>query len=287
MSGFLKEFNRYRTRYQKYKGRMAKHQDFVGTFSSIDGLVPTLVPTSIGYDYVYEFSTTGYRFRLIGYGKFTGQLMIVGAGDPGSAASSPNSGAGGAGGTITYFPDYEFQIGVTYGVIFQNTSSYSGDVVLNINPDSYPNPPYQEIFRITPGGGSSGGSSVTGNSDGINGGQGTLSSITGVTISYGGGGGSGASIGPAGGGLASQNGGLGTNGYNTNPRGDGGDASRYADGTLNSADNGENGGNYGAGGGGGASVWARPQNFPLQPYQYWQGSGARGGRGRIIIRFNA
>ena len=285
--GFLaRTYRKYNGIYPLFGGNTPATPTFVGTTTIANGTTSS-VTTASGYDMVVFYASPSGRFRVDGTGTFTARMLIVGAGNDGGVGSNGVSGAGGDGGTVTYYTDYVFQTGVQYSLQIYDTISGSGNVVLAINPDSFPSPPYQELIVVTPGGGAVGASSVSGLSNGATGSIGVLSNITGTTASYGGGGGSGASIPASGFGVArSQFGGKGNNFYNSVNNGNGGDASRFSNDILDSVNSGDNGTvGTGNGGGGGGTVWAEPA--PSGGTKQWfNGGKGYGGRGAIIIRYS-
>jgi hypothetical protein len=286
--GFLaRTYRKYNGIYPLFNGNTPATPTFVGTVTIENATATYSVATQTGYDIVAEYGSQYGRFRVDGTGTFKARMLLVGGGGDGGVGNNGVSGAGGAGGTFNYYVDYEFQAGVQYSLQVYNTISQSGNVVVAINPDSFPNPPYQELIVITPGGGATGPSGVSGLSDGATGSIGTLSNITGVTVSYGGAGGSGASIPASGFGVArSQVGGKGNNFYNSIDSGNGGDASRFSNDTIDQVTAGNTGaGNTGNGGGGGATVWARASAFP-NAFQWFNGGKGYGGEGTIIIRYS-
>lgn len=286
--GFLaRTYRKYNGIYPLFNGNTPATPTFVGTVTISGSSATYSVATPTGYDMVVQYGSPTGRFRVDGTGTFRARMLLVGAGDDGGAGGSGVSGAGGAGGSFNYYVDYEFQAGVQYSLQVYDTISASGNVVVAINPDSFPSPPYQELIVITPGGGVAGASSVSGLSNGATGSIGTLSSITGATVSYGGGGGSGASIPASGFGVArSQTGGKGNNFYGSIDNGNGGDASRFSDDTIDQVTAGNTGTVLtGNGGGGGGTVWARASAFP-NAFQWFNGSKGYGGRGTIIIRYS-
>jgi hypothetical protein len=239
-----------------------------------------------GYDIVVRYSSQSGRFRFDGTGTFSAKVLMVGGGAAGNAGGSGVSGAGGSGGTYTYWEEFQFTAGLQYSMQVWDTTFGPGNVVIAINPGSYPNPPYQELYVISPGGGAAGAAGVSGLNNGATGSVGFLSNITGATISYGGGGGSGASIGIGNYGVARiQSGGKGNAFYGGVNNGNGGDAQRYSSNIIDTVDDGDSGTDLtGNGGGGGSTVYARAYAFPNN-FGWYNGDGGIGGRGALIVRY--
>lgn len=300
-NGFIKRYQRYNGLDPLFTGRRPIHLQFKGvvytagvTSSISTPRVQTKGAQSITtdeYDMLHTFRSYYGEFKVVGEGKFIAEMLIVGAGLPGQSGQSGVSGAGGQGGQIIYFSEYEFELGVTYSIQVKTTggASPNGSNVI-FGKYSPLDPLYQELYNLSPGGGTSGASGVSGISNGNNGGQGVLNSITGTTQSYGGGGGSGASIGVTS--LGTRwilQGGTGNGGYAQSPGvsgGGGGDAGRFANNVIDTSNDGDAGGSlYGIGGGGGATVWAIP--FTGGSFQWYDGPAGSGGIGSVMIRHTA
>jgi collagen type III alpha len=276
-------YRKYNGLYPLFNNNTPIIQNFVGTVTISSGLTSS-VATSTGYDMVVQYYNQSGRFRVDGTGTFKARVLLIGSGLNGGSGASGVSGDGGDGGSFNYYVDYEFQAGVQYSLQVWSTT---GNVVIAINPDSYPNPPYQELVVITPGGGVAGAAGVSGLSNGATGSVGTISDITGTNVSYGGAGGSGASIPASGFGVTrDQLGGKGNNFYNSVNNGNGGDAQRYSTDIINSVSDGDPGTSLtGNGGGGGGTVYARAAAFP-NAFGWYNGGGGAGGTGTIIIRYS-
>lgn len=302
-NGFIKRYPRYKGLDPLFQTKRPIYLQFKGavyTQGVTSSIATPRIQTKGGqsvttneYDILHTFSAAAsYReFRIEGEGRFLAEMLIVGAGLPGQSGNDGVSGSGGQGGSVLYWTEYEFELGVTYSIQVKTSGGANpngGDVILGKHRPT--DPSYQQLYLLSPGGGTNGASSVSGISNGNNGGQGVLNSITGVTQSYGGGGGSGASIGVTS--LGTRwilQGGTGNGGYAQNPGftgGGGGDAGRFANNVIDTANNGDAGGNlYGIGGGGGATVWALP--FTGGSFTWFNGGRGSGGVGCIMIRHTA
>jgi hypothetical protein len=302
-NGFCKRYIRYNNRDAIYNNRRAYYRQFIGrvltggvTSSIAQPKIQTKDAQSVTtneYDILHTFgSAASYReFRAEGEGRFVAEMLIVGAGLPGQSGNDGVSGAGGQGGQVMYWTEYEFELGVTYSIQVKTSGGANpngGDVILGKHTPG--DPLYQQLVLLSPGGGTTGASSVSGISAGNPGGVGSLNSITGTTQSYGGGGGSGASLGVTS--LGTRwilPGGTGNGGYAQIPGvsgGGGGEAARFANNVIDTADNGDSGGSlYGIGGGGGATVWALP--FAGGSFTWFNGGPGSGGVGCIMIRHTA
>jgi len=253
-----------------------------------------------GDKYVYGSNplASSQYIHLDGTGIKKVQILIVGEGGDGSSSSANLSGAGGNGGEIKYYAEYELTAGYYYfsvarqGILDDTVVGFKKGNSNGSDPTNFEAP-----FDIScsKGGGAAGGAAVSGMSNGNDGSAGLTSSITGTALSYGWGGGSGACVNSSQlNQTISKSGGIG---FPVPPYdyGEGAAGSRYSNNIINNYGCGRDaysGIAYGFGhGGGGASAVYAKANTPPNAYQWHIGSSCgvynkgQGGNGVIIIRW--